>query len=465
MEKLIIVSGDGHIGPPVKDYEQYLDPKYRHLMPQLLQEEEDLRVVMTVVDLKTPERLQAIDPRNRILGGGYEDGGANVTRRLEELDAEGIAAEVVLPGSGWTGTPFFYQFNRVYPDDVRMAGVRAYHRWLADAMVPAKGRLLCTAEPGPARDINEAISEVRFCAEHGFRGVYVPGQLKVAGAPPIYDPHYEPFWAACNDMGLVLTVHVGFGGEQGPFTDIVKEVKKYVQEGPGKGFGDGWEKVISMMDEENPMSMFSQNFNPRQVIWQIIFSGLFDRYPNLKLQVAEARADWVPELKLHLNKRFFLAKDRPNLKMKPSEYFGRNVFVTPSSPKRVEVELRDEIGVDTFMFGGDFPHPESTWPNTLNWMQATFYDVSEADLRAMVGGNAIRAYGLDRDELAKIAARIGPSPSDILGDHKVDERIIADFNMRANFSNEPMVLDGRDLERRVSNDLAAMAAGRAAIAA
>jgi predicted TIM-barrel fold metal-dependent hydrolase len=325
--------------------------------------------------------------------------------------------------------------------------------------------LLCTAEPGPALDINEAVAEVRFCAEHGFRGVYVPGQLKVAGAPPIYDPHYEPFWAACNDMGLVLTVHVGFGGEQGPFTDIVKEVKKYVQEGPGKGFGDGWEKVISMMDEENPMSMFSQNFNPRQVIWQIIFSGLFDRYPNLKLQVAEARADWVPELKLHLNKRFFLAKDRPNLKMKPSEYFGRNVFVTPSSPKRVEVELRDEIGVDTFMFGGDFPHPESTWPNTLNWMQATFYDVSEADLRAMVGGNAIRAYGLDRDELAKIAARIGPSPSDILGDHKVDERIIADFNMRANFSNEPMVLDGRDLERRVSNDLAAMAAGRAAIAA
>jgi hypothetical protein len=242
--------------------------------------------------------------------------------------------------------------------------------------------------------------------------------------------------------------------------EILKEVRAAAARA-GTGSQDEWGKVMGMMDEENPNSMFAMSFRPRQLVWQLIFSGVFDRYPNLKMQLAECRADWVPELKVQMNRRYVLAKDRPKLKMMPSEYFGRNVFVTPSSQRRMEVELRHDIGVDAFMFAADFPHPESTWPNTLNWLQATFYDVPEAELRAILGENAIRAYGLDRDELAKIAARIGPSPSDILGAPKLDERIIADFDVRANFSSEPRVLDPRDLERRVGNDLAAAAAAGA----
>jgi hypothetical protein len=103
-------------------------------------------------------------------------------------------------------------------------------------------------------------------------------------------------------------------------------------------------------------------------------------------------------------------------------------------PRRIEVELRHEIGVDTFMFGADFPHSESTWPNTLSWLQSTFYDVPEDELRLMLGENAIKLYGLDQGMLSKITAKIGHAPSDIMGVHKVDERLIADFAMRANFT-------------------------------
>jgi hypothetical protein len=143
--------------------------------------------------------------------------------------------------------------------------------------------------------------------------------------------------------------------------------------------------------------------------------------------------------------------------MKPSDYFGRNVFFTPSSPRRREAKLRHEIGVDAFMFGADFPHPESTWPNTLTWLQATFYDVPENELRPILGENAINVYGLDRAMLSTVAARIGPALGDIIGEHKVDQRLVADFHRRAHFLKDTPTFDLRGLDHAISVDLAATA--------
>ena len=457
MERLVVVSCDGHCGPPVEQFGPYMDPKYRPMVAELVQEEKDLQVFNSIVRFDTPERLNFVDPRERIASGGYS-AGWDTERRLAELDAEGIAAEILFPGTTQSMTPFFYQFNKAYSEDVRFAGVKAYHRWLIDFMAPSNGRLIGTAEPGPTTDMDATLAEIRFAAEHGFRGVFVPGSVRQPGLPPLTDKYYEPLWATCNELNLVLTVHAGWGVDQGRFTDLIVQVKEFVAAGGSDGLTEAWNQVMGGLDDENPLSMFALTLGPRQIIWQLIFSGVFDRYPNLKLQVAECRADWVPELKAYLDRRFLAAPNRPRLQMKPSAYFGRNVFIAPSSPRRLEAELRHDIGIDTLMFAADLPHPESTWPNTLAWLQAVFYDVPEPELRKILGENAIGIYSLDETMLKNVASKIGYKPSDIIGQHSVDERLIADFDVRAGFNSETPPFDMQSLNSRVNADLAVTSA-------
>ena len=76
---------------------------------------------------------------------------------------------------------------------------------------------------------------------------------------------------------------------------------------------------------------------------------------------------------------------------------------------RDECEMRHEIGVPTILWGSDFPHDEGTWPDTAGPLATTFAGVPEAELRAMLGDNAIRVYGFDRAALAVHARRVGPS--------------------------------------------------------
>jgi predicted TIM-barrel fold metal-dependent hydrolase len=94
--------------------------------------------------------------------------------------------------------------------------------------------------------------------------------------------------------------------------------------------------------------------------------------------------------------------------MKPSEYFRRNVRVGSSAMSRREAELRHQIGLQTIMWGSDYPHPEGTWPLTQQMMVEVFRGLPDAEIEAMLGGNAADFYGFDRAALAPLVARIGP---------------------------------------------------------
>jgi hypothetical protein len=130
--------------------------------------------------------------------------------------------------------------------------------------------------------------------------------------------------------------------------------------------------------------------------------------------ITEGTAIWVPSYLELLDQR---ASDHPgnaklgdyksHLKLKPSEYFARNIRVGASLPRR-EIELRDQIGVASLMWGGDFPHPEGTWPETAKRLRASFSGVPEAEVSAILGGNAAALYGFDAQKLAPLVARIGP---------------------------------------------------------
>ena len=99
---------------------------------------------------------------------------------------------------------------------------------------------------------------------------------------------------------------------------------------------------------------------------------------------------------------------RSHLSMAPSEYYRRNVAIGASCVPRRDLDLRQAIGLEQIMWGSDYPHPEGTWPHTSDYLKETFGDFPEDDGRKILGENAIKFYGLDRDRLQAVADEIGP---------------------------------------------------------
>jgi predicted TIM-barrel fold metal-dependent hydrolase len=456
MQRLILVSADNHAGAKPAAYAEYIEGKYRPALKGLEAEEAEFLAIFGPFASFGPDALAVIDQRGAIRGGGLL-GAWDVPRRLQEMDGEGVAAEVVHGGHQGATMPFFSQVNKPYSSDFRAAGARAYHRWFADCAAQSAGRIYGVADPGPCHDIHEAVRELHWVADHGFVSVGVPGIVRDAALPPLYDPYYEPFWAACVERSLVLSVHAGWGSPQGMFFDFAKHIAGDGSLAEALGQGQINQLQDKLRNARN--SPFALDIGPRRVFWQLILGGVFDRHPDLRIAFTEVRADWLPATLRYLDQRF--GSDRPSSKLKPSEYFRLHAYVTPSSPRPTEIAIRGELGIDRVMFGVDYPHPEGTWPNTLDWIRATLGGLPEQEARLILGENAITCYGLNRARLRAAADAIGPHSEELLKRGQIDERLIAHFDTRAGYSRPAEEVDLALLSGAVEADLSATRSGRA----
>jgi hypothetical protein len=110
-----------------------------------------------------------------------------------------------------------------------------------------------------------------------------------------------------------------------------------------------------------------------------------------------------------------------------------NCLAGMSFVHRAEIEMRHEIGVETFLFGRDYPHPEGTWPNTRDFLREAFAGVPESEVRSMLGLNAVRFLGLKGETLKAVAERIGPTIEDISTGERVDPGLVAHFDLRGGY--------------------------------
>jgi predicted TIM-barrel fold metal-dependent hydrolase len=436
--KVILVSADSHAGGSPESYSDYIDPAFRPALDALVAENQQFLARGVTQERYSPRQLEMMDERGVIRSGGLF-GAWNAERRLKEMDAEGIAAEILIPGHQLATLPFFGIVNKPAAPELRAAGARAYHRWLADLMSQSNGRLSGLADAGPCLDMKATIRELEWAAKNGFVSVQPPGYTADSALPPLSDAYYEPFWAACAELGLAVTVHVGYGVPQ-------VDVSAFMMSGRGLppiGSVPEEERVVHRREKDGG-KLNKVLYEARRVIWQMMLSGALDRHPTLKLVFTECRADWVPATIAYLDREF--AQGGIALKMKPSEYWQRHFYVTPSSPRDYEVALRHQIGLKNWMFGTDYPHPEGTWPNTLDWIRTAFAGVPEDEARRLLGENAIDCYNLDRQALQKVADRIGPSAEDLLsGRRPVRPELVADFDRRAGYATPMEQVDTTEL--------------------
>jgi predicted TIM-barrel fold metal-dependent hydrolase len=305
--------------------------------------------------------------------------------RIRELDADGIAAEVIFPQMAPFGAGLM-QYRFAVTEEQSFAGCQAYNRWLAD---------FCRANPkrhaGVAlidvEDIDASVAEIRAVKELGLRGVLLPSST---GRHPFYHhPRYEPLWAVCEELELPLHSHSGWSPDYG---DVACATAMYITE------VDMW--------AQRPFAA-------------LMWSGAFERHPRLKYVLTETGVGWVVEklrvLEFKADNPIFKHFTR-KLSLKPSEYFARNCWLGASFMPLHEGRFRHAIGVDRLMWGSDYPHLEGTWPNTLKALQETFSSYPEDEIRAILGGNAAQVYGFDVDALGRIADEIGPPLAAIRGE-------------------------------------------------
>jgi predicted TIM-barrel fold metal-dependent hydrolase len=159
-------------------------------------------------------------------------------------------------------------------------------------------------------------------------------------------------------------------------------------------------------------------------LWTFILAGIFDRFPQLRLVLAEQGSGWIRGA-LDVMDDFYAQISKGNvgvmrfadpqlLERMPSEYWQTNCAVAASFLHREDCARRDRIGVDHVMWGSDYPHLEGTTPFSHEAIRMTFGGVPEPEVEAMLGGNAAEVYGFDLQQLAPLAERFGPSRNEVM---------------------------------------------------
>jgi predicted TIM-barrel fold metal-dependent hydrolase len=411
MSNLLMISSDCHAGALPSIYNEYMSAKYRAAADEwwLSYTREMIARTGTFFDQEAVEayakeagdagRLEtALNPPGDLtddaLRAMLKDGSSafaprpcewDAHVRLKELEDDGVAGEVVFPQMAPFGAGLMQYRWPVSPDQ-NLEGIRAYNRWLADFCKTNPGRHAGVALIN-VDDIDTTVQEIRNAKELGlFGGVLLPGNT---GDHPFYHhPRYEPLWAVCEELEMPLQSHSGWAPDYG---DTPSATAMFISE------VDMW--------AHRPFTA-------------LMWSGAFERHPNLKYVLTEQGCSWILEWLRVLefkaaNPIFkYFTKD---LSLTPTEYFQRQCYLGASFLRPEEGGDRHKIGVDRLMYGTDYPHMEGTWPNTMDALRETFGSYPEHETRAILGTNALAVYDFDLGQLGPIAEKIGPSLSDITG--------------------------------------------------
>jgi predicted TIM-barrel fold metal-dependent hydrolase len=461
MTQFIFVSSDSHAGVPKDLWSEYLDSRYHDLLPRLREDNQIYPSAIFVIGAKRrATELSEVAEAHRSGFHGLHD--ANL--RLADMDREGVAAELIYHGDFRLGDMFHNNTNDKYLLDAWEAGARAWNRWAADNFGSAMDRFLVVSPIGPCTSMETTLQELRWISDRGFVGTYAPGYMTHPALPPLFDEYWDPFWSTCEDRGLALVVHAGFGWEQGVVFPHLQRI--YDQAANAAGSTD-LDRMIAHADAVGPEGLdffreFSSSPRPRRPMWQLMLGGVFDRHPRLRLLLTEVRVDWIPATLRLLDGIYQERRAELPAQRRPSDYWRGHCLAGASFIHKAEVEMRHEIGVETIAFGRDYPHPEGTWPNTRDWLRDAFIGLPVDEVHMMLGENAIRFLELDRNRLAGIAERIGLTIEEITGGPTpVAPELIANFDTRGGYL-KPAEGDARlsIVEGMIREDLSAGATGR-----
>lgn len=369
---LLAISADSHVTEPGDCYVDRIDPKYRDRAP--VAATDDTMGAVMVVDngrSRVPygmvaaagRPVESISPFTYVGWDELHPGGWDPAARLAEQDVDGVAAEVIYPSVG--------MLLCNHPDvDYKKACFDAYNRWIAEFQEYAPQRLIGLGQTA-LRSVEEGIRDLEQIKALGLRGVMMPGVAGCHDEGDYDDPRWDPLWEAAIDLGLPLSFHILTSGN-----DVLG----------GSNFRgpkmNGFLGIIRGCQD---------------IIGTLIFGGVFDRFPELKVVCVEADAGWAPHWMYRADHAFGRHRNWLTvsaLSRLPSEYFRENVYLTFQDDK-VAFQVTHLLEPQRLMWANDHPHSDATFPNS----QAVLAEHTahlDADVRDdILWRNCARLYGLD----------------------------------------------------------------------
>ena len=371
-----LISADSHIVEPPDLYSNRIEPKFRDRAPRMERHRtrtgreydawyvDGIRVGTVGSVIQAGKRFE--DPTSIDFLGVWEDvrkAAYEPHAMLAELEMDGVWGACLQPSQGL----FWYRL----PDSALLTALcAAYNYWIADFCQAAPNRLKGIGMLN-VDDIDTACQELERCVELGLVGAFIP----VYPLPdrPYRHPIYDRLWWTAQDLEMPLLLHIG----------------------TPRGGIPGCEFTIDV-NELTAAGAVNSDYWIRYSLTAMIFAGVFDRYPRLRVGSVEHETAWIPNC---LKQMDFTYRERPTLTrgwksrqgLLPSDYWHRNMFVEFMEVD-YGVRLRDVIGVDNMLWGNDFPHAESTWPMSRAFLDRIFAGVPEVDQHKITTDNAAQLF-------------------------------------------------------------------------
>ncbi len=292
----------------------------------------------------------------------------SVRERLADMALNHIERSMCFPTyPRFAGQRFLTTKDR----DLALACVRAYNDWMVDEWCGDSGGRLIPLCLIPLWDSGLAAEEVRRNAGRGARAVVFTELPSSQGLPSIHDPagYWDPFFRACDETATVICIHIGSSG-QGQMTSS--------------------DAPLSV-----PIALTTVASQLAMADW--LLSGLFVRFAGLRVAFSESQIGWMPFLWERLDtlwRKHNYADDwSPLITEPPSHYVPGHIWGCFFEDE-FGLRSRHDIGVDVIPFECDYPHQDSTWPNTRAYAEKVFADVPEDEVRRIVRDNAIEMLGL-----------------------------------------------------------------------
>ena len=281
--------------------------------------------------------------------------------RLKDQDCDGIQAEVLygLLGSG----------NKMADPDATIEFYRIYNDWLANFCSYDRKRLVGLAAI-PNHNIGAAVKEIHRAAKLGLSGLDVTASFDMV---PLWNPHWDPVWKAADETNLPVHFHTIGPPPEAP---LPKDASEFF-------------KVASKAARMAGFQLYSGS-----ILGGVIYGGALERFPRLRIVLGESGIGWIPYVLKRMDDEYV---HRFNtglpLTMKPSDYWRRQCRAT-FQDDTVGIAHLDTLGVETVMWASDYPHGDSVFPDSQEYIKRQFSHLPQATQRKVTCENAGKFYGL-----------------------------------------------------------------------
>ena len=365
-----IVDTDAHHIEPASIWVDYIDAAFRSRAPRI--EEYGGRRALGVegetltsegkYPFAAPEFIAALMKGMERFKRSAEKG-FDASSRLFDMDEQGVDIQILYPTTGGQ------MLGREYRDPELLAAIcRAYNDWSSSYCndAPSPQRLRWAAML-PLQAIDLAMEEARRSAAKGCVGYYVrPGPVQGRN---LYHEDYYPLWSEVERLGLPICIHDS-GSPHIP------------------SYGD-------RMDSHTSGHILAHPFEAMSAMAGLIWFGIAERFPNLRIVHVEADAGWLPYWiqRMEQHYQFSGNAEHADLRKSPTEYFRQNFFVAARGDEMTLPSVVSLLGDENVVFNTDYPHPDGTWPWGIESL--TGQPIPEESMRRIFWDNAARAFGLE----------------------------------------------------------------------